>query len=52
MYLKIIDINDNEPMFAPISYSASICENVGSQVLLLSYTVSYKLQMHNAGLMF
>ena len=43
MYIKIIDINDNEPVFEPATYSASICENVGIDVNLFSFEVSYKL---------
>ena len=43
VYLKIVDINDNEPVFEPAVYSASICENVGSDVLLFNFRVSYKL---------
>ena len=43
MYIKIIDINDNEPVFEPAAYSASICENVGIDVELFRFEVSYKL---------
>ena len=43
VYLKIIDINDNEPVFEPAAYSATICENIGSEVLLFNFEVSDKL---------
>ena len=43
VYLKIIDINDNEPVFEPAAYSAAICENIGSEVLLFNFEVSDKL---------
>lgn len=43
VYLKIIDINDNEPVFEPSAYSATICENIGSDLLLFRFQVSEKL---------